>query len=580
MKSWTKWETLLCLVGAAGACSAVQGAQESGVFNPSVIRLAAQGDEMPLSRDSLFDVPPAAKNEKSSAKSKKAAKAPPDTKEGLFDLDVPTGKNDADVSKATVELSPSRDALFDLAPEKEKEGGRVAPVLSKEKDALPVSKESLFETTAPHVEKTAVPSIPDEKELASPTQEKEQRLSDGLPGPVVAAKSGSALQGFFQTEFAHANANPDHWSKSIGRLELGATGKWDGIQWKLSGRVDISTEYDHYNGWGDGNSRMELSLRENYLDFSLSDWEVRLGRQHIVWGEMVGMFVADVVSAKDLRDFILPDFSVLRIPQWAARAEYFSGDFHAELLWIPFPSYDRIGKQGADFYPYPPALAPTINAEEKPGYRLSNGNYGVRLSQLKNGWDISGFFYRSTDAQQTFYRDAFNPNLFTPRHDRIWQAGGTLAKDLGSFVLKGEAVYTHGRQYNVTNLVDTDGLVRQNTLDWAAGMDFNPTPDTRVNAQLYQRVYFNHHPDIIPDQYENGYSLLVNHKFSNNWEAEALWVRSLNRDDWMLRPKLTWGFERNWRLVLGLDYFHGPATGIFGQYNKNDRAYAELRYDF
>jgi hypothetical protein len=66
---------------------------------------------------------------------------------------------------------------------------------------------------------------------------------------------------------------------------------------------------------------------------------------------MVGLFFADVVSARDMREFILPEFDQMRIPQWAARAEYFADDYHAELLWIPVASYDNIGKPGAEFYP-------------------------------------------------------------------------------------------------------------------------------------------------------------------------------------------------------------------------------------
>jgi hypothetical protein len=545
----------------------------SGLFLPASISVAAKGDDLPSSREDLFGTPAVSGTSPVPVTAGKAAREAPTSKDALFELDAP-----ADKSAPPGEAPASRDALFDLPPVKEQAAGQ-PPALAR--DVLPESKDDLFGIAPPAAGK-AIPGEGVRPGAAQPAGEKGvPPVVASSPAPRAGEPAGPGLRGFFQSEFAYARPSPARWSKSIGRLELGTQGRLaNGIQWKIGGRLDVVGEYDHYNGWGPGNSRLELSARENYVDFSASDWEIRLGRQHIVWGEMVGMFVADVVSAKDLRDFILPDFSVLRIPQWAARAEYFADDFHAELIWIPFPSYDRIGKQGADFYPYPPALAPVIRAEEKPGYRLANGNFGARLSRIKNGWDVSGFFYRSMDAQQTFYRDAANPNLFTPRHDSIWQLGGTLAKDVGDFVLKAEAVYTDGRKYSVTNAVDPDGLAPQNTLDWALGLDLNPNTETRVNAQLYQRVYFNHHPDIIPDQHENGYSLLVNYKFSNNLEAEALWVRSLNRDDWMLRPKLTWGFRQNWRLVLGLDYFHGPATGIFGQYNRNDRAYAELRYDF
>ncbi len=102
---------------------------------------------------------------------------------------------------------------------------------------------------------------------------------------------------------------------------------------------------------------------ENYLDFSAGSWDFRIGAQQIVWGEVIGLFFADVVSARDMRDFLLPSFEVMRIPQWAARAEYFAGDAHVEFVWIPVPTFDRIGKPGADFYPAPlPSPTPSTVA--------------------------------------------------------------------------------------------------------------------------------------------------------------------------------------------------------------------------
>src|SRR5690606_33398679 len=111
----------------------------------------------------------------------------------------------------------------------------------------------------------------------------------------------------------------------------------------------------------------------------------RLGKQNIVWGEMVGLFFADVVSAKDMREFVLPEFEQIRIPQWAVRAEWFGDDAHAEFVWLPAPATDRIGEPGAEFYPHPPAipgLGYDIEGEERPSRRFSNGGFGARGSML------------------------------------------------------------------------------------------------------------------------------------------------------------------------------------------------------
>lgn len=463
-------------------------------------------------------------------------------------------------------LPTSKDDLFALEPKPE------SPARGIGEMALPSSREALFSEDA---------TLPDA--VARP------------PRSAAASDDPSSLRGFFQAELARTYAQPDHGSKVQGRLELGTQGQLGrGSRWKLSGRFDYNAIYDLNNFYQPAvrdDQRAEFQLRESYLDLTAGGLDWRLGRQHIVWGEMVGLFFADVVSAKDLREFILSDFQVLRIPQWAARTEYFNADFHAEAVWIPFPSYDRIGKptdftkpgSGSDFYPYPPALAPIILDEVKPGNSLDHGNYGLRLTQLTNGWDLSGFIYSSMNSSPTFYRaPVVSPTLtFTPRHDRIWQVGGTLGKDFSNFVLKAEAVYSADRRFNlVTDLVDADGVVKQNTLDWAVGLDFNPASDTRVNTQFFQRYFFDHNPDIIPAKAENGLSLLVSHNFSGNWKAEALLVHSLNHSDWMLRPKASWGFQPNWKLTLGLDVFGGRPTGLFGQYDDKDRAYAEVHYDF
>lgn len=424
---------------------------------------------------------------------------------------------------------------------------------------------------------------------------KMERPAQEPPGEASAALASSGfsgLRGFVQTEFARTVATPDHWSKMLTRAELGTTGRsGQRLKWKLSARLDYDAVYDLYDTYPPDvrkDQRFNFTLRENYVDFAAGNWDFRIGRQQVVWGEIVGIFVADVVSAKDLREFILPEFEILRIPQWAARAEYSLGNMHAELLWIPVPSYDKIGKPGAEFFPSPPppppGFATTFLGESRPARNLSNTNYGARIGALIDGWDLSGFYYRSTDASPTFYRQVLTtpqPSfLYQARHDRIHQVGTTVTKDLGSFVLKGEGVYTRGRRLNVLRVSDDDGVVPQNAIDWALGLDFTPTPQSRFNVQFFQRAILDRDPDVIPRSRENGYTIFLSNKLTERVEAQVLWISSLNRTDWLLRPRVNWNFETNWRFSVGADVFHGPPVGLFGRFNNRDRVYAELRYTF
>jgi hypothetical protein len=428
---------------------------------------------------------------------------------------------------------------------------------------------------------------------------REALFGDGLgDAPRKSDASGGGIRGFIQYEMARATAEPAHWTKMITRADLSGSGTLgNGIKWKLGARIDYDAVFglhdNIYPAAVERNQRFNVHLRENYLDVGAGNWDFRFGKQHVVWGEMVGLFFADVVSARDMREYILPEFDMMRIPQWAARAEYFSGDFHAEFVWIPVASYDLIGKPGAEFYPWqirPAGVKVVYRNEDIPDKSLANSNYGARLSVLKNGWDVSAFAYSSMDAQATFHLDAESiPGtwIYRARHDRIHQYGGTVAKDFGDFVLKGEMVYTRGRQFAVLPRFDANGLpadangvVPQKTMDWAVGLDFTLPADTRFNVQFYQRRYFDHDRDLTADAREDGYSLLLSHKFTDRLEAQALWISSLNRTDWLFRPKLIWNFERNWRWVLGADIFKGPQLGLFGRYDRQDRAYTEVRYSF
>lgn len=412
-----------------------------------------------------------------------------------------------------------------------------------------------------------------------------------MPAPSAAqAESGSpTLSGFYQNDLAYTYSGDEHWSRFNNTLDVSGQGRTTGgMGWKLGGRVYYDPIYDltdHYPDAVRDDQRFEAMIREAYVDLGAGDWEFRLGRQHIVWGEMVGLFFADVVSAKDLRQLVLPDFDMIRIPQWAARAEYFSGEFHAEAVWIPYMTYDDIGKPGAEFYPFTPSAVPgvqTVIAKEEKPHGIDDSAYGVRLSWIQNGWDVSGFYYTANDPSVSFSRQ-ISPTMITyqPIHDRIHQLGATLGKDLGPMVLKAEAVYTRDRLFHTTDLLDADGLVRQDFLDYIVGLEWSFPQETRFNVQFFQRWFPDHDAGIVPDETESSMSLLFSTRALHpRLEPELFLIRSLDRNDWSGQFKVSWRMDDNWRLAAGVDIFEGPADGLFGTFDERDRVYTEVRYSF
>ena len=409
-------------------------------------------------------------------------------------------------------------------------------------------------------------------------------LDVGAPASGAEGADGLKWNGYTELGAAYTYRDPERWSRLRARGELGVAGQLaPRARWKLSARAEADGAFDledeHYPAAVRRDRRTDFVLREAYVDLGHGDWEFRAGRQQIVWGEMVGFFFADVVSARDMRDFLQPELEGMRIGQWALRAEHFGAETHLEFLWVPKPSFDEIGEPGDDFFVFPWLPAGTVLDEDRPGQNLDGSNWGARVSRLVDGWDLSAFYYRSYDVSPTLY--ALSQGVARLRHDRIGQFGGTFSKDLGSFVLKGEAVHTHGRSLNTFSSGPgfSIGLLPTDMVDYALGVDV-PAADWRFNMQYYGRWLEEHVPALMTDRHEQGVTLQVVHGAGTNLEAEILALSSVNRSDHLIRPKLTWKFAPAWRLVGGVDVFGGNGKGLFSRYDRNDRVYLELRHMF
>lgn len=413
------------------------------------------------------------------------------------------------------------------------------------------------------------------------------------PDAVVAGSgAGPSLFGFWHSKLAYTFADPGHWSLFRNTLEAGAKGDLSGgLKWKASGRLVWDPVYQWSDSYPDRvreNQRSDAQVWETYLDVPAGDWEFRIGRQHIVWGELVGLFIADVVSARDLREFVLPDLDLIRIPQWAARAEYFGENWHAEAIWLPYMTYDEIGKPGADFYPFRPPSVPgftnRIRSEDKPHGGLDDSAYGARVAYQGSGWDTSLFYYSSRNRLPSFERQidlVSSEIVYRATHKRVEQVGATFATDLGPAVLKGEFAYTLNRPVETLSATDADGLVDQNVLEAALGVDFHFEEDTRLNLQIYQQRLTDRKPGVALDAVDTAFTLLASTRwFDPHVIPELLYVQNLDRNAWNVQARVIWEFQPDWKLIGGLSVYGGKSDSLLGQFDSTDRVFGEVRYSF
>lgn len=399
------------------------------------------------------------------------------------------------------------------------------------------------------------------------------------------------LGGYAKNETAYRISSPDQFTKIRNILFLSGTGRIsDNVSYRASGRAVYDAVYsltDDYPKSVRDDQKYDSGIRDLFVDLSMGDWDLRLGSQQIVWGEAVGLFFADAVNAKDIREFVLPDFDYIRIPDWAADIEYTKDRFHLELVWIPILKFNKFGLPDSEFpqaMPLPAGVSASATPESKPSSSLHNSEAGVRLSYLLSGWDFSLFHLYAWDKFPTEVREIVTPTFYTfhPEHRRINISGLTVAKEIEDIVLRGEFVYYGGKYFSVVDPNDSDGLIKKDYLDYLLGASYTFFGKLDTNVQFMQRIIFDYDPRIFrEDRARSSASVWLKTGFwDNTIEPELLFISSLRERDIMIRPMVNFRYGGHWQFKAGADIFDGVPDGAFGQFRKKNRVYGEAKYSF
>jgi hypothetical protein len=329
----------------------------------------------------------------------------------------------------------------------------------------------------------------------------------------------------------------------------------------------------------------EYELRETYLDYSRDEFDVRLGKQQIVWGESVGLFFADVVNAKDLREYVLPDFEWIRIPQWGADVEWSHDDMHVEFVWLPVLQFNRLGPSGSEFeFPYPVPAGATFSTVDPstPPSSFNNGEVGLRLSTLSDGWDLSGFYLYTWDKSPIPFRQLTGGTFqFHPDYERAHLWGATLSKELADVVLRGEMVVNPHQSLVTFDPRDPDGILERGALDYVLGAGYTFFDRLQTNVQWMQRWIPGHRDLMQEDDVRTHLSLWAKMELlDGKIEPECLVLTGVTEVDMLYRPQITYNATDSLEVTVGADVFQGDAAGLFGRFDERSRVYTEVTYHF
>jgi len=336
-------------------------------------------------------------------------------------------------------------------------------------------------------------------------------------------------------------------------------------------------------------NELELGLREVYMDIFFDSIDLRIGKQQIIWGKADGVFITDIISPKDLREFLLPDFDEIRTGVTAVKADYYIGDNTLEFVWLPSFTPTAMPEEGSIWFP---ELAFPIQPEFDNSKRdikgsLQNSELFAKFSALTSlvdfeimagyAWDDDPIMHISkTINTQTMQLIALT---VSPQHHRLGIGGGSFSTTLGGFVVRGESAFYSGKYFNSADPSIQDAVVKKNYLHYLIGLD-HTLWDINISGQFIQQAILDYDELLDQDEFENTMTFLARKDFlRETLTLELFTYIGFNNNDALIRPRLLYDLSDGFEIQLGANIFTGD-EGSFGQYNQNDMIYTKFKYSF
>lgn len=362
--------------------------------------------------------------------------------------------------------------------------------------------------------------------------------------------------------------------------------------------IDLKLE-----GWGDMtrlvvnpyayvglDSEPEIGIREAYVDLFFESMDVRIGKQAIVWGQAEGAFITDIVSPRDMRSFILADFTEIRMGIPALKADYYLGDYTFEGIWIPrfvpssLPASDGLWAQEMTL-PNGTPIAPSIT---EVGTTFEDSEVFGKISRFGSSlsWEVMGG-YAWTDEPHVTNIDGPTATA-TQEYGRFAVVGGSFSMPLGPTVVRGEAALYLDKPFSsVTPAMPspTVEVEKHHQVQSLLGVDWNLW-GVAMSGQYILSYVDDHNATLMElgksvEEFKHTFTFRMQDTYISDRLTAKVFVylepEPLNA---LIRPSLSWSIEDGVSIEGGLELFVGDEDGTFGTYSDNSLAYVSLRWYF
>jgi hypothetical protein len=341
---------------------------------------------------------------------------------------------------------------------------------------------------------------------------------------------------------------------------------------------------------------LNLGVREIYVEMYFKNFDLRIGKQQIVWGKADGVFITDIVSPLNLSEFLLPDFDEIRTGIISTKIDYYLGNSIIEAIWVPQftptvrPDANSIWYVEPEF-PVTPSFDWSLSDIEP---SLENSEAFLKWSAMTSKLDfelMGGYTWDdspSMHVQKQFEIDntttpptpILSGLTITPQYHRLAVAGGSLGTEILGVILRGEGAYYNGKYFQTEDPLADDALVQKNYLNYVVGLDFN-IGTVKFSTQFIQKYILDYDEYISENEFQNTATFVARYNtLRETLHLELFSYIGLSNNDALIRPKISYDFDDSFSLLFGANIFVGDDEGQFGQYQDNSMIYTKIKYSF
>ncbi|GAB4534527.1 MAG: hypothetical protein Fur0020_01240 [Thermodesulfovibrionia bacterium] len=405
------------------------------------------------------------------------------------------------------------------------------------------------------------------------------------------------LQGNYSINTSYPNPDGGDFKWAEERLQLKIEANREPL------RLFLKTDafYDHID------EEADLEIREGYIDYASSNWDLRIGRQIITWGLGDLLFINDVFPKDYVAFFSGRPIEYLKKGIDGIKIGLYPSFASIEFVIIPFFESDEypLYPRTADIYP------PRVNngrwwiSDPKPAIKRPRRHL-IPINNIEDS-ELALRVYRSIldlDVSLYLYRGYYKRPFLLP--DKLFDEGGPTRLDyyhpelsIYGASLQGRALggvlSLEGAFYD--SIQDRDGTqpqVPNSSTRFLIGYQRQVWEDFTIGVQYYMSYMhkYDEHlyninlraPSCPPEkEIQDIITIRLTHLLLHQTlRVSTFLLLGLPYGDYMLIPEIRYNLSDHVWTAIGANIFKKGNVGYapFGGLDKNDNLYFQLRYEF